>query len=94
MNNSDTLHFDYSQPYTQLPHDYYTLYLKDKNYSYYSYKDFKKWEVYLIPQVLDTIYAPENPYFMVVGHTRESDEVIDGGDIVQEKGVKKKCKKL
>ena len=34
MKNSDSLKFDYTLPPSELPHKWYQLYVKDKEYSY------------------------------------------------------------
>ena len=96
MNNSDLLTFDYTQPVSALPHDYYILYIKDKEFSYSWSKPYKKTEVYQLPHDLDSFYYPESCYFLVVGKSRANgDEVLDGGNILQETNryVKRRIKK-
>lgn len=85
MKNSDSLRFDYTLPPSELPHDYYMLYVKNKEFTYDWFQKYTKKDLYQLPLDLDRFYYPENTYFLVVGKSkRMGDQVLDGGNILQE----------
>ncbi len=85
MKNSDSLKFDYTLPVSELPHDYYILYIKNKEFAYDWTKKYQKEHLYQLPLDLDHFYYPENTYFLVVGKSKKmGDQILDGGNILQE----------
>ena len=91
MNNSDILKFDYMMPVSELPHSFYKLYVTT-DYGYDLFGVYKEDKVCKIPGILDQFYYPEYKHFLIIGRKNGGDEVLDGGDIIQETYRHKKGK--
>lgn len=92
MNNSDTLKFDYTLPVGELPHRFYKMYIST-DFGYDLIGVFKEERVRQIPDVLDRYYLPEFKHYLIVGRSfDDGDELVDGGEIVQETYRHKKNK--
>lgn len=85
MNNSDYLTFDYTQPVSELPHQFYKLYVINENYSPKLFGVYRDDKVCRIPEIVDQFYQPQFKRFIIVGwHKDGYDDPLDAADVVQE----------